>query len=133
MDQEPPRMFQAPTDPVEPLPPLRANEAMVRLHAEWARMHEASISSSARPRWRTLIRAVRLRLKIAANGRYIGDVVRAVDAVALRCDELSERIAQLSSITDDLARAVSQEVTELRTVVEQLKPHNPNTTQSSNR
>jgi len=80
-----------------------------------------------------LIRAVRLRLKIAANGRYIGDVVRAVDAVALRCDELSERIAQLSSITDDLARAVSQEVTELRTVVEQLKPHNPNTTQSSNR
>jgi hypothetical protein len=60
----------------------------------------------------------------------MGDVVRAVDAVAGRCDELSERIERLSTVTDDLARAVSEEITELRTAVEQLRRDNPSTPQS---
>jgi hypothetical protein len=95
-------------------------------------MREASISTSVRPRWRARIQAVRLRLTVAINDRYLGDVVRAVDAVALRCDELSERVAQLSTITDDLARAVSEEVTELRMAVEQLRRGDPSTPQSPN-
>jgi tetrahydromethanopterin S-methyltransferase subunit B len=74
-----------------------------------------------------------LRLTVAVSDRYLSDVIRAVDAVALRCDELSERVAQLSTITDDLARAVSEEVTELRSVVEELRRDDPSTPQSPNR
>jgi hypothetical protein len=130
MDPEPPRMFRAPSDPLEPLPPLRANEPVVRLRTEWARLHDKSVPTSVRRRLRARIRAVRLRLIVALNARYAEDVVRAVDAIALRCDELSERITHLSSITDDLARAVSQEVTDLRTVVEQLRRHDQSSPQS---
>jgi hypothetical protein len=133
MDQEPPRMFRAPTDPPEPLPPLRADEPMVRLHLEWARMHEPSASKTVRSRLQARTRAVRLRFSGTLGDRYMGDVVRAVDAVAQRCDELSERIARLSTITDDLASSVSEEVTELRTVVEHLRRHIENTPQSSDR
>jgi hypothetical protein len=133
MDQEPPRMFRAPTDPPEPLPPLRADEPMVRLHLEWARMHETSVSTTLRSRLRARTRAVKLRLSGALSDRYMGDVVRAVDAVAQRCDELSERITRLSTITDDLASSVSEEVTELRTIVEHLRRHIESAPQSSDR
>jgi tetrahydromethanopterin S-methyltransferase subunit B len=63
----------------------------------------------------------------------MGDVVRAVDAVAQRCDELSERITRLSTVTDDLAGSLSEEVTELRTIVEHLRRHIEGTPQSSDR
>ena len=44
--------------------------------------------------------------------------MRAVDAVAERCDELSERAANLEVIVDDLARILGEEVTQLRAAVE---------------
>jgi hypothetical protein len=133
MDQEPPRMFRTPTDPPGPLPPLRADEPMIRLHTEWARLHEPSISTPSRSRLRARTRALRLRLSGPVNDRYMGDVVRAIDAIAVRCDELSERVTQLSTIADDLASSVSEEVTELRTIVGQLSRHNLSAPQSSDR
>jgi len=133
MEQEPPRMFRMPTDPPEPLPPLSADESMVRLHREWARNHEPSRSAHFGSRLRGRARAVRLRLSPTITDRYMGDVVRAVDAIARRCDELSERLTRLSVVTDDLARSASEEVTELRTIIEQLRRHNQGTPHSSDR
>jgi tetrahydromethanopterin S-methyltransferase subunit B len=63
----------------------------------------------------------------------MGDVVRAVDAVAQRCDELSERVTRLSTITDDVASSLSEEVSELRTIVEHLRRHIESTPHSSDR
>ena len=133
MDQEPPRMFRAPTDPPEPLPPLRTDEPMTRLHLEWARMHEPSVSTTLPSRLRARARALKLRLGGALGDRYMGDVVRAVDAVAQRCDELSERVTRLSTITDDVASSLSEEVSELRTIVEHLRRHIESTPHSSDR
>ena len=47
MTQKPPGMFRRPTDPPEPLTPLRASEHIVRLHTEWARMHRAPTETRA--------------------------------------------------------------------------------------
>jgi tetrahydromethanopterin S-methyltransferase subunit B len=62
-----------------------------------------------------------LRLTGGTDHRYIGDVIRAVDIIALRCDELSERVTQLAMSADDVARVLCEEVTELRAVVERLR------------
>ena len=58
------------------------------------------------------------RLVGGADHLFLGDLVRAVDAIAARCDELSERVANLEVIADDLARAFGQEITQLRAAVE---------------
>jgi hypothetical protein len=121
MSETPPTMFRRPTDPPDPLPPLRETEQLVRLHAEWARLHApSSDSQSLRSRVGARARAARLRLG-GADRRYIGDVVRAVDVIALRCDELSERVTQMTVSADDVARVLGEEVTELRAVVERLR------------
>jgi hypothetical protein len=48
---------------------------------------------------------------------FLGDLVRAVDEVAARCDELSERLNILTITADDLARSLGEEVTQLRAAV----------------
>jgi hypothetical protein len=49
----------------------------------------------------------------------LGDLIRAIDAVATRCDELSDRVSSLEVSVDDMARILGEEVTRLRAAVEQ--------------
>jgi hypothetical protein len=121
-------MFRRPSDPPEPLPPLRSNEHIVRLHTEWARLH-ATPADAERPygRLRAKVRSVTRRLVGAADHQLLGDVVRAVDAIAGRCDELSERVGNLELTADDLARSLGQEVTQLRASVERTTGQDPGT------
>lgn len=128
MTEEPPVMFRRPSDPPETLPSLRSNEHIVKLHTEWARLHEtpaASRASSARVR--TKARSVVSRLLGTADHQLLGDVVRAVDAIAVRCDELSERVGNLELTSDDLARSLGQEITRLRASVERSIGTGPGT------
>lgn len=121
-------MFRRPSDPPETLPSLRSNEHIVKLHTEWARLHEtpaASRASSARVR--TKARSVVSRLLGTADHQLLGDVVRAVDAIAVRCDELSERVGNLELTSDDLARSLGQEITRLRASVERSIGTGPGT------
>jgi hypothetical protein len=69
-------------------------------------------------RLRTKLRVAASRITNRADHRLLGYLVRAVDAVAERCDELSERAANLEVIVDDLARILGEEVTQLRAAVE---------------
>ena len=41
MTDTPPAMFQRPTDPCQPLPPLRSGGQIARMHTEWARLDTA--------------------------------------------------------------------------------------------
>jgi tetrahydromethanopterin S-methyltransferase subunit B len=54
-------------------------------------------------------------------------MVRAVDAVAVRCDELSERVGNLELTADDLARSLGQEIALLRASVERSLGTGPGT------
>lgn len=113
-------MFRRPSDPPDPLSPLRASEDVVRLHAEWARVHEAGGNTDAlagRMRNRARVAA---RLAAGADHRFIGDLIRAVDAIAARVDELSERVGNLATTTDDVARVLSEEVSHLRAEVHRV-------------
>ncbi len=44
----------------------------------------------------------------------IGDLIRAVDAVAARCDEISERLAQQQIVLNDAVTILGEELTRLR-------------------
>lgn len=112
-------MFRRPSDPPEPLPSLRSNQHIVRLHTEWARLHATPTASQApSARVRAKARSAFSRLVGTADHQLLGDVVRAVDAVAARCDELSERVGDLGLTSDDLARSLGQEITQLRASLE---------------
>ena len=115
---EPPEMFRRPTDPAEPPPPLRSGDRITALHHEWARMHSGADAATVAGRLRNEVRSVASRITNRADHRLLGDLVRAVDAVAERCDALSERTANLEIIVDDLARILGEEVTQLRAAIE---------------
>ena len=115
---EPPAMFQRPSDPLPPLPPLRARRRD-RSVAWWMdRIHAPSVAKPTfAQRLRSKLRSIRSRIVTGADHRLLGDLVRAVDAVAARCDELSERAVNCEIVVDDLARILGEEVTRLHAAV----------------
>ncbi len=123
-----PGMFRRPTDPPDPLPPLRAGETIADMHAEWARLHrESNEASTLADRLRNRMNSYASRL--GRTDRHLwGKIVRAVDDVATRCDELAQRVNDLAVSVDDLARTVGEEVTQLRVTTE--SPTNSNSESS---
>lgn len=116
--REPPGMFRRPTDPPAPLDPLRAGGTIVEMHAEWARMHRIS-DENATFAHRLRNKAISLRSRIGGADRHLlGYVVRAVDDVAARCDELAQRLNDVAISLDDLARTLGEDVTRLRAELE---------------
>jgi hypothetical protein len=124
-------MFRRPTDPPDPLPPLRAEGNVVEMHAEWGRMHQVSGEDTAFTH-RLRLKAISLRSRIGGTDRhYLGYVVRAVDEVAARCDELAQRLNDLAISLDDLARTVGEDVSRLRAEVESRSRGEPESPRSS--
>lgn len=119
-------MFRRPSDPPEPLPPLAGSEHIAGLHSEWARLDAtpgAGAPLGARIRQRA--RAATFHVARRATAELLADLVRAVDAVAVRCDELSGRVERLEAVTDDLARLLGEEVTQLRAAVQRMEADRP--------
>jgi hypothetical protein len=123
---EPPSMFRRPSDPVEQLAPLRSGDSIVSMHAEWARLHaETTPGANLGHRIKRKARTYATRLGIVADRRLLGDVIRALDAVAARCDELSDRVNNIEITVDDVSRILGEEVTRLRATVERDTPVPP--------
>jgi hypothetical protein len=108
----PPTMLSRPAESPEPLSPIRSGELVTRLHTGWAALQSAPMS-----RWR---RAVR-RTLWHSDPDIVGDLIRAVDALAERCDELNGRVAVLETITSELTGILGQEVTRLQAAVAGLQ------------
>jgi hypothetical protein len=116
---DPPSMFNRPSDPPEPPLPIRNSDHIVTLHREWARSHrEPDETPTLGRRLRRTARTIVSRVDNGMHDKLSGDLVRAVDALAARCDELSERVANLEVIVDDVARIFGSELTRLRADIE---------------
>jgi hypothetical protein len=112
-DDATPRMFQRPPDVIDRLEPLRHGPAIATLHREWI----VRIVPPARPSTgQRGIRMVRRLLNRAGSvdREIIADVIRAIDALALRCDELSDRLEHQHIILDDAVTILGEELTRLR-------------------
>lgn len=118
--QPPPRMFSRPTDPPEQLPSLRGGPTVSKLHTEWARRRG---NESSAPKWRRAVYRVRsgvLRRVGGGDVETLADLVRAVDALAERCDELGARLSNQSILVAEIAENLGSELTQLRATVDRL-------------
>jgi hypothetical protein len=112
-DDATPRMFQRPADVTDRLEPLRHGPEIAKLHREWI----IRIVPPARPS--TGQRGIRLVRRIlnragSVDREIIADVIRAIDALALRCDELSDRLEHQHIILNDAVTILGEELTRLR-------------------
>jgi hypothetical protein len=81
-------------------------------------MHQSAIENASFVR-RLRSKAVSLRSRIGgADRNLLGQMVRAVDDVAARCDELAQQVSDLAISLDDLARTVGADVIRLRAEME---------------
>jgi hypothetical protein len=115
-------MFSRPTEAGEPLAPVRASDHLIALHVEWSRLHAAEASGTLRARVKRAARQSTHRLLGRADDDLLlGDLVRAVDALAARCDELAARLAQQEAITADVAAILGEDITRLTADVSRMR------------
>jgi hypothetical protein len=70
------------------------------------------------------VTALRARIGLGTHPELLAGIIRAVDAIAARCDELSDQLSQLQEMLDDASGILGEEVTRLRAVVERNE-HEP--------
>ena len=132
----PPRLLTRPAAPPPVPPPLAQSEPIAQLHRRWSQLHGAPGSAAlpapavpdpgrgaapAAPRIPGGVRAkVRARVATAAAGvqqadrAMTGDLVRAVDAIAHRLDELSTRVSDLEALLQEVVDTVSEDLVRLQ-------------------
>lgn len=112
----PPAMFLRPADVPEPLTPLRSGPDVAQLHRAWSAL---SLTGPQQPAsiWRRLLRRARTYLNRGLGNpdrALMADLIRAVDAVAARCDELTDRLSNQHVVVADVATIFGEDLTRLR-------------------
>ena len=111
-----PSMFRRAADVHDPLPPVRQTEDVVKLHREWIRISTPQAGQSG-ALWPRLVRVVR---RIVGKGHgavdreMIADLIRAIDAVAARCDVIADRLDHQNVVVNDAVTIFGEELTRLR-------------------
>ncbi|MHB8219257.1 MAG: hypothetical protein ACYDHU_02885 [Acidimicrobiales bacterium] len=118
----PPSMFTLPVGDRPPLAPVRDDPAVQTMHEDWRRAHvvdgtpgvaRSGMRGAARSRIASVARQT-LEPVLRDDRTLIGDVIRGADVVAQRCDTLSQRLADLEALVEEIVRVVSEDVTGLR-------------------
>jgi hypothetical protein len=115
-DDPTPSMFRRAADVHDPLPPVREAENVVKLHREWIRISTppAGVSSALWPRLVRLVRRIVGRGPGAVDREMIADLIRAIDAVAARCDVIADRLDHQNVVVNDAVTIFGEELTRLR-------------------
>jgi hypothetical protein len=111
-----PSMFQRAADVHDPLPPVRQADDVVKLHREWIRISTPPVGQSTAlwPRLLRLLRRVANRGPGAIDREMIADLIRAIDAVAARCDVIADRLDHQNIVINDAVTIFGEELTRLR-------------------
>jgi len=125
-----PALLRRPAGGSPPPPPVREDPDVVAVHGAWARIHAAETHppadrpTSAAARMRTMARD---RLAAVAAGtlgpaqsydrELIGDLIRATDALARRCDELGGRLAELEALVEEVVAVFSEDMVQVRALL----------------
>jgi hypothetical protein len=111
-----PSMFQRAADVHDLLPPVREADDVVKLHREWIRisMPPTGQSTAFWPRLMRLLRRITRRSPGSVDREMIADLIRAIDAVAARCDVIADRLDHLNIVVNDAVTIFGEELTRLR-------------------
>jgi hypothetical protein len=112
-EDAPPSMFQRSADVPTPLAHVRHGPQISKLHREWL----VRIVPPERPS--TGQRAIRVIRRMSnrtgsVDREIVADLIRAIDALANRCDELSDRLEHQSIVLNDAVTIYGEELTRLR-------------------
>lgn len=122
---EPPLALSRPAEAAQRLRPVRQSPDVEAIHAAWSRVHAAEAAATvAAPGLRARLRArmaARTPSSVGAAQRddraLIGDLIRATDLLAGRCDELADRVADLEALVEEIVCVVSEDLTHVRAVL----------------
>ena len=123
---DPPRLLQKPPGTGTRLVPVQESDAVGAVHREWAEVHaneqerSAELGGGMRARVRAKVTSATATATLQAQqaDRYlIGGLIRAVDALAKRVDEIGERLQLLEAVVDDLVVVTGHELTAIRAVL----------------
>jgi hypothetical protein len=118
-EDPPPSMFKRSSDVPTPIPHLRHGAEIAKLHREWiVRIVPPQRPSSGQ-------RAIRVVRRVAnragsVDREIVADLIRAIDALAARCDELADRLQHQNIVLDDAVTIYGEELTRLRAESEPL-------------
>jgi hypothetical protein len=119
----PPGMLTRPVAGGEPLPHVRGDDQLTELHAAWARADGQAPGGlppdddGLRGRFRARVAATSGALASPAqrdDRALIGALIRAVDALARRCDELADKVADLESVLAEIVDTVGSDLVAIR-------------------
>jgi hypothetical protein len=110
---EAPAMFRRSSDVPPSMQHLRHGKEISKLHKEWL----VRIVPPARPS--SGQRAIRVVRRVAnragsVDREIVADLIRAIDALASRCDELADRLEHQHIVLDDAVTIFGEEMTRLR-------------------
>jgi hypothetical protein len=118
-----PKMLRRPTDAPLPFEHIRASEHLRILHLGWARLNDHAQNTPATPtQWQRVSSKVRRTLPFGgADRELLGVLIRTVDAIALRCDEIADRLSVQESLMEDVTDSFGEDITHLRAELVQLR------------
>jgi hypothetical protein len=98
------------------LAPIRQAEDVVKLHREWIRIStpQAARSGALWPRLVRVVRRIVGKGPGAVDREMIADLIRAIDAVAARCDVIADRLDHQNVVVNDAVTIFGEELTRLR-------------------
>lgn len=128
-----PVMFKRQSDVPDPMPSVRHGDQVAQLHREWIRITAPLSAGSRSPKQRLghMMRRFANRLPGTVDQVFIADMIRAVDAVAARCDEIADRLEHQTIVLDDAITIFGEELTRIRADLAALverdrgQPHPP--------
>jgi hypothetical protein len=118
-EDEAPAMFKRSSEVPPSLQPLRHGQEIAKLHREWIVRIVPPPRPSAGQRAIRVIRRMANRAG-SVDREIVADLIRAIDALALRCDELADRLEHEHIVLDDAVTIFGEEMTRLRAEVEPL-------------
>jgi hypothetical protein len=118
----PPVMFKRQSDVPDPMASVRHGDQVAKLHREWIRITSPPSEGSRSPKQRLghMARRFANRFPGTVDQVFIADLIRAVDAVAARCDEISDRLEHQTIVLDDAITIFGEELTRMRADVAHL-------------
>lgn len=122
-----PALLSRSPEPRPPLPGVQSAPEMAAVHREWARVHADDPGHGAAPvagygpsavRAKVRAKVVTVAGETARSAQQddralIGDLIRAVDAVARRVDELGDRLGDLEALVQEVVAVTSEDLVQV--------------------